>query len=413
MISLVFIVPQNIKAQNEVEYIGLRDRAYPQGIAYNKVNGLVYVALSATIFVPTSPASIAEINATSREITYYNITVPEELNADYPALGQIAIDSNGDVWITIEYWKTYSGVSPPYTWIIKFYAVTKTFEWVNTTPYDVVASGIISDKDVSVLVAIFSKVLRIDSTTNAIADVYDMTGYAEGCGFVVADGTTIWVTSGENHKLIEYDTESRRVIGNVSYVNAPRGISVSDKYVYVCDYMRAPQPITICKIDKATLELDSRLIGPNLTKPNTEVGAWSCFMDSQNNLWWCSRAGYVGSFGVAKALSYETKPECYYVTEVADGSIWWSAKDTGVGGYSIMGETSDAFIGIVHNPPKTPDINRDNEIDILDVVQVTSRYSLHEGEPNWNETCDINSDKKIDILDVVSVTSAYGKEPYP
>jgi PKD repeat protein len=52
--------------------------------------------------------------------------------------------------------------------------------------------------------------------------------------------------------------------------------------------------------------------------------------------------------------------------------------------------------------------DQNGRIDILDLVMVTSVYSLTSSSPNWNIMTDLAPDGKIDILDVVKITSAYG-----
>ena len=55
------------------------------------------------------------------------------------------------------------------------------------------------------------------------------------------------------------------------------------------------------------------------------------------------------------------------------------------------------------------DVNRDGEVNILDVVTLTSRYGSNLGDPNWNPKLDLIRDGQINILDVVIVTGNYGK----
>lgn len=54
------------------------------------------------------------------------------------------------------------------------------------------------------------------------------------------------------------------------------------------------------------------------------------------------------------------------------------------------------------------DVIYDREINIYDVVKVTSIYDVESGEPGWNPQSDLAPNGKIDIYDVVKVTSIYG-----
>lgn len=56
------------------------------------------------------------------------------------------------------------------------------------------------------------------------------------------------------------------------------------------------------------------------------------------------------------------------------------------------------------------DYNYNFQIDIFDVVAVTSIYAKKSGEPKWDPRLDFRPNGRIDINDVVSVTSKYAKK---
>jgi hypothetical protein len=56
------------------------------------------------------------------------------------------------------------------------------------------------------------------------------------------------------------------------------------------------------------------------------------------------------------------------------------------------------------------DVGCYHQVNILDVVMITSRYGLKQGDPNFNPNCDIDGDGKITILDVIACTSHYGQK---
>ncbi len=56
------------------------------------------------------------------------------------------------------------------------------------------------------------------------------------------------------------------------------------------------------------------------------------------------------------------------------------------------------------------DYNYNFQVDIFDVVKVTSIYAKKSGDPLWNPQLDFRPNGRIDINDVVSVTSKYGKK---
>lgn len=54
------------------------------------------------------------------------------------------------------------------------------------------------------------------------------------------------------------------------------------------------------------------------------------------------------------------------------------------------------------------DVDGDKDIDIYDVVSVTSRYNSKLGDPNWNVQADLIRNNIINIYDVVAVAGKYG-----
>lgn len=79
----------------------------------------------------------------------------------------------------------------------------------------------------------------------------------------------------------------------------------------------------------------------------------------------------------------------------------------------LVGETETSDNTLTYGPIYTKalgDYNNNKEIDIFDLVFVTSRYGLTPSSPNWNIMADLMRDGKIDIFDVVKVTGVYGKK---
>ena len=97
----------------------------------------------------------------------------------------------------------------------------------------------------------------------------------------------------------------------------------------------------------------------------------------------------------------------------------WNTSNTLSGHYSIsavasvvIGENNTRNNNYVNGPIEikmNPDLDGDGDVDIFDVVIVTSLYGCREGEPCWNPRADSIEDGIIDIYDVVFVVSYYGK----
>ncbi|SHI97003.1 dockerin type I domain-containing protein [Clostridium intestinale] len=54
---------------------------------------------------------------------------------------------------------------------------------------------------------------------------------------------------------------------------------------------------------------------------------------------------------------------------------------------------------------RSRDVNKDTQIDILDLSAVASQYNKTNKEPNWNENLDINGDNIIDLYDLVNISN--------
>jgi len=79
----------------------------------------------------------------------------------------------------------------------------------------------------------------------------------------------------------------------------------------------------------------------------------------------------------------------------------------------LTNETDASDNVLIYGPIDTcalGDANKNREIDIYDVVFITSRYMAKPASPNWNIMADLKRDGEINIYDVVKVTSIYGKK---
>lgn len=62
------------------------------------------------------------------------------------------------------------------------------------------------------------------------------------------------------------------------------------------------------------------------------------------------------------------------------------------------------------DPPteKSPDLNGDNAINILDVAMVARAFGAHPGHPAWDSKLDLDSSQNVNILDVSIVAKSFG-----
>jgi len=97
----------------------------------------------------------------------------------------------------------------------------------------------------------------------------------------------------------------------------------------------------------------------------------------------------------------------------------WNTTNTPIDTYSISAtasvatwetDTSDnTYVNGVVAVKACPDIDGDGDVDIYDVVAVSSIYGCKEGEACWNPQADLSENGVIDIYDIVGVTSHYGE----
>jgi hypothetical protein len=98
----------------------------------------------------------------------------------------------------------------------------------------------------------------------------------------------------------------------------------------------------------------------------------------------------------------------------------WNTTDFAKGNYTIWAyatsvpdeiETGDnTYVNGLICVVMPGDADADGDIDIYDVVMITSIYGLKRGEANYNPNVDINGDDVINIYDVVIATSRYGEK---
>ena len=58
---------------------------------------------------------------------------------------------------------------------------------------------------------------------------------------------------------------------------------------------------------------------------------------------------------------------------------------------------------------RVADLDKNGQINILDIFIVARAYGSKPGDPNWNAVADLNKDNVINILDIFIIAWDYGK----
>ena len=157
-------------------------------------------------------------------------------------------------------------------------------------------------------------------------------------------------------------------------------------------------------------------------KNNLELdnSGWKKYRDS------FSKTPYMYNYSSKEFITYEDeyslKAKCNYVIDEDLGgiAILNSGGDDFKNSNPMHTIIADAFIkGNYFNDVsykvnyednevyEIEDINRDKNIDLLDLALVAYRYNISDGNYNFDKNCDLNSDAIIDIYDIVLVTKKF------
>lgn len=121
-------------------------------------------------------------------------------------------------------------------------------------------------------------------------------------------------------------------------------------------------------------------------------------------------------------------------TIIGDLEVLFTLPDLGDGNYQVTIDTSIVNEGIyeivttvekegyepnqtsrtltVTSPLKT-DLDRDGEVDIVDVAIAASAFGTKPGDSRWREEADMDSDDEINILDLAEIALDFGRTSVP
>ncbi|MBU1750131.1 MAG: PKD domain-containing protein [Chloroflexi bacterium] len=126
------------------------------------------------------------------------------------------------------------------------------------------------------------------------------------------------------------------------------------------------------------------------TAPLTVVFTNTSAGDYTTNLW---------DFGDGMTNTQSSPTYVYAVT----GSYTVTLTASGPG--DPDSETKPAYITVY----LFGDLDHDCDVDVADIMQVTSRWNTHTGDPGYNTACDLDHDGDIDVADIMQVAAVWGQ----
>jgi len=391
-----FIVSVQSPTSDDIKYLELPSNSIPMGIAYNPKNNMTYVALNWGSAVYGN-GEIAEINTTSRTYILYELE-SWHLDYKYPMPFAVAIDGDGNVWVTIRSFKNTPNQHPlDMLWcIVKFNIESKTIEYIPLSLPSLRGSETVTFYNDYIWTMNKEYLTKIDYITNTIEGCWNVSfsGY-----FAIGDNysnDSLWFSSITNNVVCMFNTTTNTVEEIINGFDRPLGVAVDKDYVYVAEnHIKEPyEPIvngTIARIDKTIYTVD-RIVTNSII---TNEGPYSVLKDSYGNLWWTDNSNNIGVFSLIENLTLNAIGSyCYFMTEVPNSSIWFSC-------------VGSAHIGEITGP-KTPDVNSDGKVSIADIVITISAFGSEPESETWNSSADVNSDNRVSITDIVIVINYFG-----
>jgi streptogramin lyase len=388
LLSISFIGSANYaKGQSEsITYITLPSNSLPMGLLYDNNTNTVWVALHWN-------RSIAKIDVATKTYTLYRL--PWDVGEEYygPLPWTLTLTPDGNLWFAISGYMTNPNFPPAKGIPVLAKMNTSTGEFtILWIPKEAGGGCDIKYHSGFVWYLTGQGLLKINYSSSSIVNFYAK--FIHGGGSMEIDDDFIWFSITEDGTVTKFNTLTEDFETFVGF-DRPLGIEIDNNYVYVAENTRNTGVNgTIARINKVTQKVDR--IETNTIVTNE--GPFHVLKDSVGNLWWTTNSKQLGvkmAF-TGTMFTYEAiSPYCYFMTEVPEGSIWFSA-------------VGSAYIGITHPPYKSPDVNNDGIVDVFDLVTLANAYGTMEGDIEWNTACDINNDGLVDLFDLIILAKGYG-----
>ena len=385
---------EQIKYLNLTTPPGLQYMGHPMGITYDKQRKVAWVVIGGEWSNPNMTNGVCMINVTDMSITHYQF--PWQVDGNYygPLPWTIAIDDNGKLWVSIEDHMVTPNFPPPEIPVLASLDVDSSMLTIYYLP--VLEGDDIKFYEGYVWYLTDTGLFKINCTSEEVVKFYPRNIYG---GFMHEDGDAFWISSVSKGLVTRFNITSEQFDVNITGLDRPLGLEVDEDFVYVAENSRnAGTTGTIVKINKTDFTYE-RISTGAVIKDGWE-GPYAVLKDSFGYLWFTDISWHFGiiSLTSGNAFVYNAiSPFCYFITEIPDGSIWFSVRGS-------------AYVGMKEIEDKAMlDINRDLKIDMADIGIVCVAYASTPGDARWNPDADINKDEKIDMMDIGFVCIHYGE----
>lgn len=367
----------SVISNGSIKYLSLPSNSLPMGILYDNKTNKVWIALYWN-------RSIAEIDVATLTVTIYPLPWKVDDNYYGPLPWTLTITPDNCVWFSI---RSYMGIPNQPSSYRPYLGKLNLTDNIICIYYIPAGSG--SDIKINgnyIWYLTSNCLLKIDYIAGEIVESYARE-FSEG--FIAPDGEYLWISSVLGNFVTRFNTITRNFDLNLTGFDRPLGLYVDSQYLYVAENSRNVGAVgTIAKIDKTSLQI-TRIN----TATITNEGPYHVLKDSYGYLWFTDNSNHIGIVGslVYKSIS----PYCYFMTEVPDNSIWFSA-------------VGSAYIGMKSIRLIKADVNRDGKVDMKDIVTVISWFG--KTVPPAPTVCDITDDGKVDMVDIVKTISSFGEK---
>jgi hypothetical protein len=364
----------SVITNGSIKYLSLPSDSLPMGIVYDNKTNKVWIALNWN-------RSIAVIDVVTKIATVYPMPWNVDDNYYGPLPWALALTPDNCIWFTIGYMVT-PNQHPEYKPFLGKLDTTNNIIYIYYVPlggWDIKFDG-------NYIWIVGGGLAKIDYISETVLEYYRL---ESSTVFMTLDSNYIWISNWAPDGIVyRFNTITKTFDLNLTGFDRPLGLYADSDYLYVAENSwKVGTMGTIAKVNKATLEI-TRLN----TAPITNAGPYNVLKDSYGYLWFTDHSYHVGIVG---GLYYNAPKYCYFMTEVPNGSIWFSAV-----GSAYIGMKETGTLG------KT-DINRDGRVDTKDVSAVCKQFG--KSVPPAPVECDMNNDGIVDTRDISMVCRNFGK----